>query len=292
VLSLLVRDPRRDGNGKQFHFDGGFTIGRAPGNAMLLLDPTIQPAHAEVVVEGDTHWLVHAGSRVALRVGDHLTLGPYEITVVRADTISRLAQKRAEAARAAQAAQTARVASLHEMEFERARRAVPRTPFVARSKIEAALLRELRANPQDDATLEVYADYLDEHGEPDQAALARLALRPALDDEAGATQRSLARPRDAMWRAVVTRPPIDRCLKFDYECPERWDRLTPTAQDDVRHCGVCNRQVVFCTSLERAYELGAQRACIAIDATMTREQACSSYDDAAHPIRMGRPPSR
>jgi uncharacterized protein (TIGR02996 family) len=227
-----------------------------------------------------------------LRAGDRLTLGPYEITVVRADDISHLAQKRAQAAHEAQAVQAAIAENIREREFELARRSVPRRPFVARSEIEAALIRRLRANPQDDATLGVYADYLEEHGEPDQAALARLALHPAPDDEASATQRSLARPRDAMWRAVVTRPPIDRCMKFDYECPERWDRLTPTAEDDVRHCGVCNRQVFFCTSLGRAHELGAQGACIAIDATMTREQACSNYDEGANPTILGRPSVR
>jgi uncharacterized protein (TIGR02996 family) len=275
VIYFQLHGPRRDDAPTPFRFDSGFTIGGALEDDVLLLDPEIRPAHAEVVVENDTYWLLHAGSRVALRAGRELALGPYKITVQLVDGSWARHDQGSKAERAA--LNRRRREWEREQELQRAQRAARETPFVARTEIEAALLHALRDNPQDDATLEVYSDYLEQAGHADQALLARLALGVAPGDEAGLRERAPA--REAMWRALVLRPPIDRCVGFESKCPERWDRMTPTAADDVRHCGVCDRPVVFCTSLKQAGELGARHACIAIDVTMTRELACIHYDD-------------
>src|SRR5687767_4232018 len=50
---------------------------------------------------------------------------------------------------------------------------------------EQALLDEIAARPGDDAPRLVYADWLDDHGEPDRAELIRLQCRMADMDHLG-----------------------------------------------------------------------------------------------------------
>jgi len=39
---------------------------------------------------------------------------------------------------------------------------------------------------------------------------------------------------------------------FRYRCPRQWERLVPTTDPDIRHCGQCDRDVYFCDD-ERAF---------------------------------------
>lgn len=59
---------------------------------------------------------------------------------------------------------------------------------------------------------------------------------------------------------------IQNCaVEFVFECPERWDALTPTNDANVRHCGVCNKSVTFCATPEDISALLDQSpdACVA-----------------------------
>src|SRR5262245_7494859 len=73
---------------------------------------------------------------------------------------------------------------------------------------EAGFLAQLDANPDDDTTRLVYADWLEERGDP-RAAFLRLdlevAARPA-DQELEDTLRSVREPLDAAWVARVEKP--------------------------------------------------------------------------------------
>jgi uncharacterized protein (TIGR02996 family) len=140
--------------------------------------------------------------------------------------------------------------------------------FVAGEAREAALLAVVRADPKDVAAREVYADWLEGRGDVDRATFVRT----------GATQ-----PGEPLWRAVVATPRVERCLSFELECPKRWDGLAPTDRDAVRHCGDCQQQVFFVTSIDEARARGARRECIAIDAAVSRGEALAVYDRAAHP---------
>ena len=268
MLYFQLRDPRRDEAPREFYFNSGFEIGDAPGNGVVLVDPDGGPVLAEVVVTDDTYWLEQDGSRVALRAGDRLALGPYELTITRVEGAAARGGPSAKALREAHARQARERANVRELW------ALLQTPFVARSEVEAGLLRALRRAPQDDATLVVYADYLEQSGHSDQALLARRALRGASED-AGDLRRRLL-PHEATWRAVVTRPPIASCEAGE-TCPGRWDRLAPTAQDDVRHCGACDRDVRYCISVEQARQLGAQNARVAFDAALMPRRAWDGY---------------
>jgi uncharacterized protein (TIGR02996 family) len=54
-------------------------------------------------------------------------------------------------------------------------------------------------------------------------------------------------------------------LAMELVCPQRWDRLSPTADPGVRHCGACKRDVHYCTSVEQAREVAFRGGCVAVD---------------------------
>jgi uncharacterized protein (TIGR02996 family) len=72
-----------------------------------------------------------------------------------------------------------------------------------------ALLRAIIENPADDAPRLVYADWLDEHGDPDRAEFIRLTMGPAAGRAARA-QELLARNGER-WRAEA---PADRGIRW------------------------------------------------------------------------------
>jgi uncharacterized protein (TIGR02996 family) len=159
--------------------------------------------------------------------------------------------------------------------------------YEAEDPHEAALLAALRANTDDSATREVYADWLEQHGYATRAGFLREEGGEHFEDSLRAT----ADPGDAAWRAAISRPPISRCgVRFGFECTKRWDALTRTADDQVRHCGACDKQVFFVTSIEEAELRGEDHQCIAIDAAIARGEALATWDRASRPeryIRMG-----
>jgi uncharacterized protein (TIGR02996 family) len=65
-----------------------------------------------------------------------------------------------------------------------------------------ALLRAICENPDDDAPRLVYADWLDEHGDPRQAEFIRVQIELAcLPDDARASHPLTERER-ALWREL------------------------------------------------------------------------------------------
>ena len=165
-------------------------------------------------------------------------------------------------------------------------------PFRADDPVERELVAGIRRRPDDADARQVYADWLEGHGHDARAAFLRA--------EAAAGPREqlhqLARPDDASWRAVTSRPRIDKCLAFAFECPKRWDALAPTGRDHVRHCDACAKPVYFCTSVDEARARGARHECVAIDAALAHGVAMAAYHEGEHPpapaperIMMGAP---
>jgi uncharacterized protein (TIGR02996 family) len=150
--------------------------------------------------------------------------------------------------------------------------------FEARDPQEAELLAVLRRNTGDDATRQVYADWLEQHGYQTRATFLRLEASDGSDE---ALLRSTAEPADAGWRAAISNPPISRCgVRFGFECTKRWDALARTADDAIRHCDGCDKPVYFCTTVAEAQRHGAVYECIAIDAAVERGEALAGYDRA------------
>jgi uncharacterized protein (TIGR02996 family) len=147
---------------------------------------------------------------------------------------------------------------------------------------EDAFLRALQERPNDDTTRLIFADWLDEHGDEAgraRAAFIRLdtefaALRE--DDPArarmGKRRRRLAEQIDAGWLAVVSKAPIELC-EFAYECPLKWEELTPIGGDTTtRFCDMCQQNVYYCDTIEQARGHAYQEHCVAVDARVVRKK--------------------
>jgi uncharacterized protein (TIGR02996 family) len=161
-------------------------------------------------------------------------------------------------------------------------RLLPPPPFVPRDRREAELLRAI--NERDEASREVYADWLEEHGHPREADFVRtqqalIALKP--DDVAfrPQTQRlsQLAESVDPRWRRRVARPAIENCARedvprFSFKCPKEWGSLAPTDKHDVKFCTACEKSVYYCTSVPEARDRAARGECVALDSRAMRWQ--------------------
>lgn len=153
--------------------------------------------------------------------------------------------------------------------------------------VERALLAALRAQPDDTAAREVYADWLEEHGQLERAVFVRHAGTPLAEGLGPAADLVEAR-----WRALVSRTPVARCgVTFDFRCPKRWEDLARTEDELVRHCDACAQPVYFCTDLVQVRTRGAQQQCVAFDAILARSGAELGWDaarrEATTPVMMG-----
>ncbi len=97
---------------------------------------------------------------------------------------------------------------------------------------EETFLSALLADPADDDTRLVFADWLEESGDLGRAELLRHG-------------RPVAGP--PWWRALVAHQTIDRCSR--QRCPGRWELLLG-APGKRRDCASCNRQVHYCVSAD------------------------------------------
>lgn len=142
---------------------------------------------------------------------------------------------------------------------------------------ERALFDQLGAG-SDDARI-VYADWLEEHGHADRATLLRAEVELPEPERV-----QLAKRTPGAWRTVVARAPVARCgLTFGESCTKRWDAMSRTEHDDVRHCGSCDQPIYYVRSLDEAAFRGQRRECIAIDAALVVSTATAAYDEATQP---------
>ncbi|MDP3499088.1 MAG: TIGR02996 domain-containing protein [Myxococcales bacterium] len=130
--------------------------------------------------------------------------------------------------------------------------------------------------PGDEGARLVYADWLEEHGKPDEASWLRQesALRSL---EGAALEAALLRLRELSTRistefmASVARPAIEGCaLRFGFKCPLKWEAMQRTGRDELRHCAGCRQDVHFCRTLDEAQQLSRQGTCVALDPSLVR----------------------
>jgi uncharacterized protein (TIGR02996 family) len=166
----------------------------------------------------------------------------------------------------------------------------------------AAFLRAILAAPADDTPLLVYADWLDDRGDPDSAAMSeflRLTAGPPSPD-AARRLHELAAGLDPDWLAVVSRLPVENCrgkrddararrpmpFRFDFLCDRRWEGLRSTDDPAVRHCDGCGEDVYYCDSITVARGHARQGHCVAIDLGVIRRD-----NDLAPPVVVAGMPS-
>ena len=174
---------------------------------------------------------------------------------------------------------------------------------------EDDFLRKLSETPADDTVRLVYADWLDERGDAEsktKAQFLRVTVRLMGTDstsrlaetkEKELQQLAATLPTD--WLAVVSRLKVEGCGQksdrhlanrtasyadvetlFEFVCDKQWDEMTPTEDQDVRHCGQCKQNVHYCDTITVAREHAEKGHCVAVDLGIIRRQrprppACS-----------------
>jgi len=142
-------------------------------------------------------------------------------------------------------------------------------------------IEAILADPQDEAPRLIYADWLEERGDPRgeflriEVALANLdrgdARRPGLRGLRGRFQQ-LGGEIDQEWRALVDRSRIEGCVQFDFECPKQWEQLQRTADPLARFCETCQLHVYHCSSVQQAQRHAARGHCVAVETSLVRKK--------------------
>ena len=101
----------------------------------------------------------------------------------------------------------------------------------------------------DAASRMVYADWLDERGDP------RAEIVRTLEGGIAPSEAQLARlvPTNVRWRARVLQPVIEGCARGE-ECPGHWGAVARTGRADLRTCGRCQKLVLYCVDAPQARE--------------------------------------
>lgn len=164
---------------------------------------------------------------------------------------------------------------------------------------ENVFLAKLLETPTDDTSRLVYADWLDEQGDPVSSAKAeflRLTVQLVSCTVRKARKKALrkqlqqrAASLDTAWLGVVSRLPIENCQRkrtqaegtrsrllrdrrFDYLCPRRWEELQPAADHTVRFCHDCHQMVHYCDTITEARRHAWNGHCIAVDLGVIRRE--------------------
>jgi uncharacterized protein (TIGR02996 family) len=161
---------------------------------------------------------------------------------------------------------------------------------------DSGFLAQLMAEPGDDATRLVYADWLDEQGDPVAIAKAEflrltvvLVASPGKEGEEKRKRlQQLAAELDTDWLAVVSRLAIENCSRkqreeesrtvrrfrvepgFGLLCDRHWEDLQTTGDQAVRFCDACKQDVHYCDTITEAREHAWAGHCIALDLGVIR----------------------
>jgi uncharacterized protein (TIGR02996 family) len=147
-------------------------------------------------------------------------------------------------------------------------------------------IRAMLADPDNDAPRLIYADWLEECGDPRgeylrlECHLATLSQDDPQLDPLLIHFRELHRQIDPGWRAAVARSKVERCRLFEFRCPKRWDKLRPTKDSAVRVCTACRKEVFYCESILEARQHGERGRCVAIDVAVPRHEG--DLEDEEH----------
>jgi uncharacterized protein (TIGR02996 family) len=260
VLTIIVAARGRESG--RFAFTGReVTIGRVQGNDVVLPDKNVSRRHARMVVRDDKVILTDLKSTNGTYLNGRKCTAPSVIKDSDKIYIGDF------------------ILAIDEAPKTRVR---PVPPFLPRDRREAELLRAI--TERDEASREVYADWLEEHGHPREADFVRTqqALVALTPDDVGfrpQTQRlsQLAEAVDPRWRLRVARPVIENCTRedvprFSFKCPKEWGGLAATDKHDVKFCNACEKNVYYCTSVPEARDRAARGECVALDSRAMRWQ--------------------
>lgn len=146
--------------------------------------------------------------------------------------------------------------------------------YAASDRAETELLAQIAAG--DDGARLVYADWLEQRGDLARAEFLRVqhtivtTTSPNVFDLRIGRLQALAAKIDVAWRRQVARQFVEGCNGFEAPCPRDWSQMQPTERTDVRHCGGCQKDVYYCTTLDVARSHARRGNCVAVDAALVR----------------------
>ena len=151
-------------------------------------------------------------------------------------------------------------------------------------------IRAVLVDPENEAPRLIYADWLEERGDPRgeylrlECYLATLSQDDPQLDPVLIRFRELHRQIDPAWRAAVARSKVGRCRLFEFRCPKRWDKLRRTADCTVRFCTACRKEVFYCDNILEARQHAERGRCVAIDVAVPRRK--DDLEDAGLTVGM------
>lgn len=140
-------------------------------------------------------------------------------------------------------------------------------------------LRALLDIPEDRTTWLVYADWLEDRGDP-RAEFLRLvvarAQMPEDDPEAVPADARLTQLRgelDPRWMAAFDPAPVVVCPRGSYRfCGRVWTELSPTDAPDIRICRECQRPVFYGHTADEAQMIGSCGEAVALSTRVPGSQ--------------------
>ena len=145
---------------------------------------------------------------------------------------------------------------------------------------EDGFLRAIVADPGNVALRLIYADWLEERGDADadhraeylraECALDALPARNRRRRRLQARLRELRPLVGADWWRQLDWSRVEFCVEFQFRCPQRWDKLSPTNNAAVRQCQSCQQKVYYCRSVGEAHRRADAGQCVAIDSRLAR----------------------
>jgi len=275
--------------GELRHRDGRVRFGRSMGVDIRIVDSQIGRIHAHLELRGRRLFVVDQASTNGTFVNESPTFLP---TPIKASDEVRMGP-----------AKFSIEVTLDEDELQS-----------AHAK-EEEFIAKVVADPKDLDLRAVYADWLEENGEPQRAELLRLHNeRDAIEDASLKKHDDPAFKRlelqmealsssqdDAWWRTLIARAPVENCMpptptidksfpELSFKCPKRWSDLTVTAEDNVRFCDECKRNVHYCSTLANVRFHGTRNDCVAFDSSLRRKRALAVFQEGelhSHVVEMG-----
>src|SRR5262249_53104732 len=154
-------------------------------------------------------------------------------------------------------------------------------------------LRAIAYDPENDTPRLIYADWLEEQGDPRgeylrlECYLATLAQDNPQFDRLVVRFRELHGRIDPDWRVAVARSKVERCRLFEFRCPKRWEKLRRTADCTVRFCTACHEEVFYCDSILEARQHAERGRCVAIDVAVPRRDGDLEDEERFEGIPLG-----
>jgi len=252
LFAVVVSSP--SGPEQRFVFDKPeVTLGRVPGNDVVLPHASVSRRHARIVVKSEKFILVDLKSTNGTFVNGRRLTSPL---VIHEHDLIAIGDVRI---------------SVEEEE-------APTTewfPAPPLDPVEERLIAAVAGGDQSSRI--VYADWLEERGEAARAEFLRIQDRLLADAPGGPEFRAgrkrleeLAHDIDLEWRYSVGRPVIEGCLALEVQCPREWGSLAPTGRDNVRFCDACAQQVFYCDTIGEAREHARLGHCMVVDAVVER----------------------